>query len=276
MNGIYEEIRVALHQIWRRRWLALLVAWGIALAGWLVIALIPNSYESKSRVFVQLQSVLTEEIGITERAQQADFSRIQQTLAAAPVLESIVRRTDLAQRVTSEEEVRRLAARLRDRIVVTAEPNNTFEIATTWSGGGFSDAGNARLARQINQGLLDAFVEQNLAGTRTESTQSIRFLDRQISERQRQLQQVSQRSAELEAGFQTTLPGSGPLSARIDAARAEMRRIESDLVPAQSSLSAVRAQMSGTSPTIALPGTYVPAGGGGGAATAQLNALQAE
>ena len=46
MDGLYSQIRIALHQVWRRRWLAAAVAWGVAVLGWLVIALIPNSYEA--------------------------------------------------------------------------------------------------------------------------------------------------------------------------------------------------------------------------------------
>ncbi len=34
MNGLYDEIRVAIHAIWTRRWLALAVAWAIAVVGW--------------------------------------------------------------------------------------------------------------------------------------------------------------------------------------------------------------------------------------------------
>ena len=44
MDGLYEQFRIALHQVWRRRWLAMAVAWGVAVLGWLVIALIPVSY----------------------------------------------------------------------------------------------------------------------------------------------------------------------------------------------------------------------------------------
>src|SRR3546814_7293241 len=49
MDGLYEQFRIALHSVWRRRWLALAVAWGLCLAGWLVIALIPNIYQSRAR-----------------------------------------------------------------------------------------------------------------------------------------------------------------------------------------------------------------------------------
>ena len=47
MGSLYEEARLALHAIWQRRWLALGVAWGIALFGWAIVALVPNRYESK-------------------------------------------------------------------------------------------------------------------------------------------------------------------------------------------------------------------------------------
>ncbi len=65
MSGLYDEILIALHGVWNRRWLALAVAWGICMVGWLVVSLIPNSYESKAKVYVQTQSILPGQIGIT-------------------------------------------------------------------------------------------------------------------------------------------------------------------------------------------------------------------
>jgi uncharacterized protein involved in exopolysaccharide biosynthesis len=63
MNGIYQEVRIALHMVWSHRWLALAIAWGVCLLGWLVVALIPNSYQSQARIFVQMQSLLPDKIG---------------------------------------------------------------------------------------------------------------------------------------------------------------------------------------------------------------------
>jgi hypothetical protein len=43
MNSIYDEVLAALHSIWHRRWLALAVAWGVCVLGWLAVAMVPNS-----------------------------------------------------------------------------------------------------------------------------------------------------------------------------------------------------------------------------------------
>lgn len=58
MTSLFEELLSALHSVWHRRWLALAVAWGVCMLGWLVVALIPNAYESRARIFVQLDDAL--------------------------------------------------------------------------------------------------------------------------------------------------------------------------------------------------------------------------
>lgn len=273
MNGIYEEIRIALHAIWQRRWLALAVAWGVAVLGWLVIALIPNSYESRARVYIQQDSVLTTQIGVTEREQRANIERMRQTLASTGNLEQVIRQTDLARQATTDAQVRALAVQLRENVTVAAQqaPNsfgeasgNTFEISARW--------GSPGLAQQINQKLIDVFVEQNLAGNRAEATQSVEFLDRQIREREQRLQEMEQQRSTFQAQFSGLLPGVGTLEQRIDQARSELRNVESDLAAAQSSMSAVQAQLNGTPATTSIPGFGGPAAAG--PATARLNALQ--
>ena len=72
MDGLYEQIRIGVHQVWRRRWLALAIAWGLCLLGWLAVALIPNEYESRARVFAQMQSILPQQMGITAAERQND------------------------------------------------------------------------------------------------------------------------------------------------------------------------------------------------------------
>src|SRR5918992_5219077 len=139
MDGLYEQFRIALHQVWRRRWLAMAVAWGIALAGWLVIALIPNSYEAKARLFVQMQSILPTQVGITADERQNQLLRLKQTLTSNENLTRVVRRTDLNSLVASESDLNGIVSALRQRIQVVANPDGMLEISARSNVSGFSN-----------------------------------------------------------------------------------------------------------------------------------------
>ena len=99
MNHLLEEARTALWTVWNRRWIALAVAWGVCLLGWLAVALFPNSYESKARLFVQLDDVLAQQIGIGPAGREKDIERVRQTLTSAVNLEKVVRSTRIGDTV---------------------------------------------------------------------------------------------------------------------------------------------------------------------------------
>ncbi|PSJ39862.1 XrtA system polysaccharide chain length determinant [Allosphingosinicella deserti] len=271
MDGLYEQLRIALHQVWRRRWLALGAAWGLCLVGWLVVALIPNSYESKARVFVQLQSILPTQVGITAADRQNDITRIKQTLTSTDNLEKVVRRTELNNLVATKRDLAVQVDALRKVIKVTAQQDNLFEISATSSISGFSNGQNAKLAAGIVQNLLDLFVEANLSGDRDEATESLTFLDEQLQRREQDLQAAEQRRVEFEQKYLGVLPGEGSIGSRMAAARAELSGIEQQLMQAQSSLVALRSQLGSTPPT--LPGI---AGADNGSVSSQLTLLQAQ
>ena len=271
MDGLYEQIRIALHQVWRRRWLAVGVAWGICVLGWLVLALIPNSYESRARVFVQLQTILPNQVGITPAERQNDLVRIRQTLTSAENLERVVRRSDLNAQIQSERDLAREVEALRQRIQVIAQPDNMFEIVATSNVSGFSNAQNARTATAVVQGLLDLFVEGNLADDRTETGQSLTFLDEELRRREQQLQEAEQRRVEFEQRNLGGLPGEGSASQRMAAARMELANIDQQLIAARSAVDSLRSQLSSTPQT--LPGVD---GAGTGSARTQLAQLEAQ
>lgn len=272
MNGFYDEIRILLHGIWRRRWLALGVGWAVCLVGWLVVSLIPNSYESQARVFVQMQSILPDKTGVTPVERQRDIDRVRQTLTSAVNLERVVRGTDLGVTVASNRDLADKVAVLQKSIKVEAQQDNLFRITATASFGGMSDAENAKIAQGVVQKLIDIFVAENLAGGRTESARTLRFLDTQLAQREKQLQDTEQKRMLFEQQFMGVLPGIGSIAERMQAARAELSQVESDLIAAQSSLSAVNGQMAGASAT-----SGARAGDGSvGPATARLAQIEAQ
>jgi len=270
MNGLYDEFKIALHSVWIRRWLALAVAWGLCLLGWLVVALIPNSYESQARISVEMQSILSDKVGVDARERKKNMERVQETLASTINLEKVVRGTALNQSVATDRELSGKVEMLRKSIKIKSEKDNLFEITATSSASNFSDAENAVLARDIVQKMIDIFVEENLSGDRDETSQTIKFLDAQLAQREKELQEVEQQRVQFETENLGLLPGVGSISQRMESARAELGQIDSQLSQASASLAALNGQLSGTPSSIATPGVA-----GAGGARGQLAQAQA-
>ncbi|MEH6791167.1 XrtA system polysaccharide chain length determinant [Parasphingorhabdus sp.] len=271
MNGLYDEFKIAVYSVWNRRWLALAVAWGLCLLGWLVVALIPNSYESQARISVEMQSILSDKVGVDARERKKNMERVQETLASTINLEKVVRGTALNESVSSDRELAGKVEMLRKNIEIKSEKDNLFEITAKSSASNLSDAQNAVLARDIVQKMIDIFVEENLSGDRDETSQTIKFLDAQLAQREKELQEVEQKRVQFETENLGLLPGIGSISQRLEAARAELGQIDSQLSQASGSLAALNGQLSGTPPSISTPGF-----GGGGGARAQLSQAEAK
>jgi polysaccharide chain length determinant protein (PEP-CTERM system associated) len=273
VGALIEEVRAALWAVWNRRWLALAVAWGVCLAGWLAIALIPNSYESKARMFVQLDDMLADQIGIGSDARKQDIERMRQTLVSATNLEKIIRSTRLGDTITSPGEMERAVASLAKDIKLVGDEKNVFTITAVSGRSDLSDGENAQLAQDIALRLIDIARETNLGGSRGEMRETIEFLDQQLAQRQRQLEEAEQRRLAFEAEHPELIGGAAGISSQLATTRAELRSTESDLAAAQSALAAIDGQLAGT------PRSLVTAGAGGpraalAQAEANLAALQ--
>ena len=278
MDSLFEQLRIALHSVWRRRWLALGVAWGLCLAGWLVVAMLPNTYASEAKVSIQTPSLLSDKIGITPAERQAGIDRVRQTLTSAANLETIVRGTDLNRQVVTDRDLAAQVAGLRRNIQVTALPDNILQIKATASSPALSNVENARLATTIAQKLIDLFFNDNLAGGRGETVQAIRFFDGKITALERQLSDAEQRRVAFESRYMGLLPGEGSISQRMTAARTELSGIDGQLASAQGALAAARGQLAGTPPTVQTP-NYAAGAAGAPAydpAAGQLAALEGQ
>ncbi|GAA4039128.1 XrtA system polysaccharide chain length determinant [Parerythrobacter jejuensis] len=251
MNEVFEEVRAAIYSAWARKWLVLGVAWGVCLAGWLVVAMIPNSYESKAKIFVQLDDILTKQTGIAG-SDKSDIARVRQTLASASTLEKVIRSTKLGDGVTSPQQMEREIGGLAESVSVKSEEDNLFEITATIGKGHFSDPENARLSQDVVQKLLDIFREENIAGNRGEVAEAVAVLDQQLELRAKELEAAEARRTEFEAEHPELIGGATAISTKLQQARIEMRGVEADLAAAQSAAAAINGQLAGTPQT--LPG----------------------
>ncbi len=257
MGNIYDEALVALHGIWRRRWLALAVAWGIGLLGWLVVSLIPNTYKSEARIYVQAASLLPDKVGMSAGEQKANIETVRQTLTSVDNLQKVVRGTELANHVSSDAEIMGKAGSLQKAITIVAEQDNLFKISAVVAEGSMSDAQNAKLSKAVVQKLIDLFVDGNLRDGRTETGTSLKFLDAQIEARGLALAQVEAKRAAFESKYLSALPGGGSIAERVAMARSELSRVSSDYAAAASGLAAVSGQLASTPATNNTPGSVV-------------------
>ena len=273
MQEVLDEIRSALHTVWNRRWVALAVAWAICILGWLAVAFIPNSYESRARIYVELEDVLSEQLDISGDGKQA-ITKVRQTLISAVNLERVVRDTKLGDKVATDVEMQSAVQDLTENIVVESEQDNLFEITATIGKSSLSDAENAALARDVVQSLIDIFRESNIAGNRGDVADTIAFLDKQLDERKRELEAAEQRRLAFEAQYPDLIGGSGTVTGRLQGMRTEMRGIDADIAAAQSALAAINGQIASTPRSIMTANS----GGARGAlmqAQSQLAAMRA-
>lgn len=274
MNNIYDELRSALYSVWYRRWIVLGVAWAVSLLGWLVVAMVPNSYESHARIFVQLDDVLAQQIGIQGNRKQ-DIDRVRQTLTSAVNLEKVIRGTAIGEEITSPKQMEGAVLGLGKKIKVESEQENLFEITATYGDGANSDAANAKIAQDIVQKMIDIFREENLAGNRGEMSQSLDFMNQQLASRQKDLEAAEQKRLAFEAQNPDMAQGGMSVLQKLEQNRAELRGIDADLAAAQSALASINGQLAGT-PKV-LPGSGGAVGGARGAlaeAQAQLSAMR--
>ncbi|MBW8753132.1 MAG: chain-length determining protein [Sphingomonadales bacterium] len=259
MSSLYDELLSALHCVWNRRWLALAAAWGVCLLGWLVVAMVPNTYESKARIFIQLDDALAEQVGIGVADKKRDIERIRQTLTSAVNLEKVVRSTRLGDAVTSPKDMEGAVLKLGKQITVVSTQDNVFEITAKSNESAMSEAQNAKLAQEVAQKMIDIFREENLSGGRGEMTETLQFVNGQLAQREKELEAAEQRRQAFEAQNPDMVRGGMSGVQRLEAARTEMRGIDADLAGAQSALAAINGQLAGTPATLpGAPGTGGP------------------
>lgn len=245
MNEIVEELRSALYSVWHRRWIALGVAWAICLLGWLIVALIPNTYESKARIYVDDTDVLSDQLGIAGNGQD-EIERVRQTLLSSVNLEKVITSTKLGEGISERSDMNAAIARLSENVRVESEQDSLFSITAEVGVSKLSDSENAVLARNVVQKLLDIFREEHISGSRAEVTTAIADLNEQLAERRAELEAAEQRRIEFESQYPELVGGSESLSSKVQQARAELRDIDADLAAAQSALATINGQIAGT------------------------------
>ncbi|WBX83225.1 XrtA system polysaccharide chain length determinant [Sphingosinicella microcystinivorans] len=242
-----------LYGVWRKRWYGLALMWAVCLLGWVFVATIPNTYESRARVYVDWASLIPEKLGYQGANLLRQVDVVRRTLTSRVNMEKVVRRTELDVGLDSDRELDELIARMTNNISVQSQQADLFTIIYKSNDPSRSNAQNANLARRVVDNLIQIFMEENVASDRDDINEAIRFFEDQLAERERQLEQAERRKAEFEEKYLGMLPGQGNITTRLTSARTDLDRVEIELAQARNSLLALQRQIGGTPSTINAP-----------------------
>jgi polysaccharide chain length determinant protein (PEP-CTERM system associated) len=209
VHALVQDFLDQLRGAWRFRWIALAVAWAAALALWLVVFLVPDTYEASARVFVDAGTTLgqaTQGIGLNDNI-DSQIQRVRQALLGGPQLEKVAEQSNLLVGTLTAEAKQQVVDRLRKDIDITGNLPNGKDQATVFTIT-YKNRTRAR-ALQVVDRLLNTFVEGSLGGKQQGSQQAEQFLVAQIADYGHRLSTAEQRIADFKKRNAGLLPGQG-------------------------------------------------------------------
>jgi polysaccharide chain length determinant protein (PEP-CTERM system associated) len=207
LSSVIDHVRGA----WRFRRIALISAWLFAIAGWVVVFVMPDMYMASSRVFVDTKTALKPVLqGLTlEGDVNAQLNLVRQSLLSQPQLEPVAEKLGLLDRRTmTPQQVVRVLDAMQGRIelsVTSASSDAGDREAGSIYAIEYRDASRDR-ALKVVEILQTNLIENTLGGKREGSEGAQRFLVAQIRELEVRLRTAEDRLA----GFKKSNVGLMP------------------------------------------------------------------
>lgn len=215
-----------LRGIWRFRWVALGVAWAVAVAGWLWVAQLPEKYVATARVNIDTNTVLRpllRGIAIQPNVGQR-VALLSKTLLSRPNLEKLMRMTDLDLQAKTEQQKENLLKMLSEEIRLSGDRRNPSLYTVSFR------HHDRDTAKRVVQAVLTVFIESTLGEKRTETEGAQEFLDAQIKEYEQRLAVAEQRLADFKRRH------AGRLSADVDSYYNKLQEAKGQLASAELAL----------------------------------------
>lgn len=230
--------------MWRRRWYAAGVAWLVCVAGWAFVAMMPNTYTAKTRIYVDADSMLRPLLrGIAvDNNVLNEVDIMQRTLLSRPNLQKVARLADLDLGAKTLAEQETVITELQRKLKIGSQGRGLFELSY--------EGTQPVTAKKVIQSLLDIFVEGNLGNSRRDMVAAQSFINEQIREYEKQLEQAERRLADFKAQNLGFLPGDNNYTIKLEQARNDVAKTQGELAEARKSRDELRRQLADVPRTI--------------------------
>ena len=264
-------IRTQALGMWRFRWLAIIVAWTVCIAGWISVYSMPDLYEANARVYVDTENAIQEFLGgiAASTDVMSEVTVVVREIVSRPNLAEVARNTDLALRAQTDEQFENLLTSLQNRISVQGSREGIYSIS-------FEDPDRSN-ALAVVDALLTAFVEKSLGGDRTDSAQAQQFLEEQIAEYEERLTAAEDRLASFKRENVHLMPDqSGDYFSRMRTAETVLEETEKELNLAIERRAELQRQIEGEEPVFGIVNPTPESGGGAGYTASKIRELELE
>ncbi len=249
MDEIFRRSVIALRGMWRYKWLGLAIAWGMAIIGAVVIALIPDRYEASARIFVNTASILKPLMtGMT--VQPNDDQRIvmlSRVVISRPNVEKLLQLIRLDTEAKTKDDFDRLVDKTTKALDIKGTGRDNLYTLT------YRDIDPER-AREGVQQFASMFIESGQGGKVGETEAAKKFIDEQIAVYEKKLQDAETKLKDFKLRYLGMSPGEGAgYFAKLSETSALMSRAQLELREAENSRDALRRGLS----TLDEPSTFV-------------------
>lgn len=240
MEQLVNQLVSTVKGVWKYRWVSMILAWVIVVAGFVAVLLLPNNYQASARVFVDTQSILKPLLaGMTTIPDvEQQVSIMSKTLLSRPNIERVIRMVDLDHNVQSASEKDALVTELSRDIKIGG--TNSHDIYTIT----YNHA-DPKLAKNIVQSLLTIFIEGSFGDKKQDSANAVRFIDEQIKQYEEKLTAAENEMKEFKLKNSDVVSGKGgaDFSGRLLQAEEQLNQARLELAEAEQARQTIARQI---------------------------------
>lgn len=229
MEDILRQVLTILRATWKHRRLGMLVAWVVGAIAAGIILRIPDRYEASARIFVDTQSILKplmSGLAVQPNIEQ-QIMMLSRTLISRPNVEKLIRMADLDLNIKGKAQQEALIEELTKTLKIQAAGRDNLYTLS------YRDTEPAK-AQRVVQALVSIFVESSLGDKRQDSDSARKFIDEQIrnyekklEEAEGRLKEFKLRNIELQSGDgKDSLGRLADINTQLSQARLELREAE--------------------------------------------------
>ena len=246
---MYEQlqlIRMYLSGMWKYRWFGIAASWLVCVGIWTFVYLKPDIYEATGKIQIDMNTPLKPILrGLAVESDQSDTMNLMtRQLMSRPVLERIVRETDLGLSATNELQTEQVIDHLRSTISINIPKSqdrrsDSSSIVTI----SYKDP-KPKLAYNIVKKVIDILVENTLGANQSDTDVAHAFLRSQINDYEKRLYDTEQKLAEFKKKNVGVMPDQGGgYYNRLQTATDGLHKIDSDLQLAKNKVKILKTQI---------------------------------